>query len=318
MGTEEQEGGSKNTAVKAGAAAIIVILLGFLWQSGALTGSKEPEAEPAKLAATDPAPVEKVAPPAEPAAQETAAVPEKPAEVAPPAPILPSFDVSRIAPDGQSLVAGRAEPGAKVQVLVDGVVVAESVVGADGAFTVLFSLGANAAASLMSLQTVMADGTVLVSDQTVAVAPITGPEAAPDATPPAAVLVTNDGIKVLEGAEEAAEPAAPATDTPAEVQVATADPAPAAEEAQPTAQRGTTEAPEPVAEAQTQTQTPVEPVAQVVLQAIRWMARARSPPGLKPRSSAKRARLWPHWPIRPPQPLPKWPPRPRPRLPFPP
>lgn len=308
MGTEDQGGGTNNTAIKAGAAAIVVILLGFLWQSGALKGPEEPEAEPTKLAAVEPsqgsaaAPTvtepaakaaEAVAPaadPVQPAADESTVSAEKPAEeklaeaptAAAVAPVVPSFDVSRIAPDGQSLVAGRAEPGSTVQILLDGKVVSETVVGPDGAFTALFSLGANAAASLLSLQTVMPDGTIVVSDQTVAVAPIAGPDGAPNAEPPAAILVTEQGVTVLEGADaEVADNAAPAVAEQASaaeaVQSAEAKPEPSvpaepaeklalADQAEPTAQRGAT--PNPDSAAQDTAATPSKPATQVSLQAI--------------------------------------------------
>lgn len=66
-------------------------------------GSPAPPAQPAPQAAPSPAPAP--APAAPPA---TAAVPSTPAP--------PSFDVVRIAPDGNAVIAGRAAPGARVTV----------------------------------------------------------------------------------------------------------------------------------------------------------------------------------------------------------
>lgn len=68
-------------------------------------GTPAPAAQPAPQAAPAPAPAPAAPPPA------TAAVPSTPA---PPTP--PSFDVVRIAPDGNAVIAGRAAPGARVTV----------------------------------------------------------------------------------------------------------------------------------------------------------------------------------------------------------
>ena len=72
-------------------------------------------------------------PPAEPAASpETSADPEPTPETSPeispessvePA-ASPSFDVVRISPEGSAVIAGRAEPGAEVEIIEDGAVIA--------------------------------------------------------------------------------------------------------------------------------------------------------------------------------------------------
>jgi hypothetical protein len=48
--------------------------------------------------------------------------------------IAPTFDLVRIAPDGAGQVAGSAEPGAVVAILLDGAVLSEVQVGTDGKF----------------------------------------------------------------------------------------------------------------------------------------------------------------------------------------
>src|SRR5262249_48658161 len=72
------------------------------------------DAKPAASTAT----TEKVAPP--PVQQSSAVTPPgpPPTKTAPAVP-MPTFDVARIEPDGRAVIAGRAEPGAKV-VLLDG------------------------------------------------------------------------------------------------------------------------------------------------------------------------------------------------------
>lgn len=58
----------------------------------------------------------------------------------------PVFDVVRIEPDGSGLVAGRAAPGATVEVIVEGEIVAEVVAGPDGAFVAFIQVEPNAEA----------------------------------------------------------------------------------------------------------------------------------------------------------------------------
>jgi LysM repeat protein len=145
------------------------------------------------------------------------AVPAKdlaqPAEGAntPPEPIAPVFDNWRVATDGEAVVSGLAAPGAKVAVMVDGTPVTEVEATASGEFAALFTLPPNDQPSLMSLTMTLADGTIMPSDQTVALAAIAGPkladavivaDAAPapvdEPTAPAAILLTDEGAVVLQ------------------------------------------------------------------------------------------------------------------------
>ncbi|MGQ4272528.1 LysM peptidoglycan-binding domain-containing protein [Terrihabitans sp. B22-R8] len=64
-----------------------------------------------------PAPGQGSAPPTTPSPNQSSAVPPKPSAA------VPSFDIARVEPDGQTLVAGRAEPGADVELLANGNVV---------------------------------------------------------------------------------------------------------------------------------------------------------------------------------------------------
>ena len=52
----------------------------------------------------------------------------------------PRFDIVRVDPEGQVVVAGRAAPGVRVEILSDDQVLAESVSGPDGSFVALFDL----------------------------------------------------------------------------------------------------------------------------------------------------------------------------------
>jgi nucleoid-associated protein YgaU len=54
-----------------------------------------------------------------------------------PAPVVPDFDVVRVEPNGEAVIAGRAAPNAAVALLVDGKPVAQTRADAGGQFTIL-------------------------------------------------------------------------------------------------------------------------------------------------------------------------------------
>lgn len=120
----------------------------------------------------DPAPV--------PAPVEVAAAPTPSPEAEPvPAPALPKIDVWRVAPDGGAVVSGLALAGAKVEVIVDGVAMAEGVAGATGEFALVFTLPPNPAPSLMWLSMTPEGSAAVASPQMVALGPIAGPAVPP-------------------------------------------------------------------------------------------------------------------------------------------
>ena len=67
------------------------------------------------------------------------------------APAGPSFDVVRVEPDGAALIAGRAEPGARVTVLLDGQAVAEATADRSGQFVAFASTPPSGEARSLSL-----------------------------------------------------------------------------------------------------------------------------------------------------------------------
>ncbi|MEL7106212.1 MAG: LysM peptidoglycan-binding domain-containing protein [Pseudomonadota bacterium] len=118
--------------------------------------------------------------PGEDALEETAPAPET-AEAAPtpapepdPAEVVTNtaeFDVVRIAPDGETLIAGKADPGSKITVLLDGEPVGEAVADRDGNFVAIFSIGRSDQARVLALQT--EDGSTLLSSaQEIIVSPM--------------------------------------------------------------------------------------------------------------------------------------------------
>lgn len=216
-----------NKAGQAGLLALgAAVLVGILWF--VQRPAPAPEAAPAAL--LSPAPESSTgtsettsAPAAEPAhAREPAPAPET-------APEPPRFDTVRVTPEGEALVAGRAAPGAEVTVLVDGVAAAQVLADGAGSFAALFTLPQSAAPRLITLSMV-ADGAAVASTQSVAlepVAPQTGgeppvvaaadPASQPEVTPPeapapaaipepqapTAILLSDQGATVLQGAAPA-------------------------------------------------------------------------------------------------------------------
>jgi len=201
---------SKQVRVAGGAAVVVVLGVAgvlFLRQS-APEPAPEP-APPAAVAAVEPAP----APAAEPAPE--------PALPAAPSPEPPRFELVRVEPDGAATVAGLAAPGAQVSLRLDGVEVAAVQADGSGQFAALFTVTPSPAARLLSL-VMLQEGGEIPGRETVAIAPVAGPQAvaeaepavpavpaaepAPVAEPPAALLVTEDGVKVLQpGAEVPSE-----------------------------------------------------------------------------------------------------------------
>jgi hypothetical protein len=73
-----------------------------------------------------------------PAPQQAAnSQPASPPTTSPPAVPMPSFDVARIGPDGRAVIAGRAEPGAKVVLLDGGKEIAQSQADASGEWVII-------------------------------------------------------------------------------------------------------------------------------------------------------------------------------------
>lgn len=206
----EMEAGARAGYAVAGLAGVAAVA-GIVWYAARPVPVVEVPA-PAPAAVAEPAKPEVTAEPA----PEAAPAPEAPA------PVPPSFDVVRIEPDGNALVAGGAAAGADVSVRVDAGEVALVKAGADGKFAAMFTLPPSTAPRLMTLVMRLADGTEVPGKDSVAVAPteapepVAGPEpaapaetaeapaaepAAPEAVPeetPTALLVTEEGVKVLQ------------------------------------------------------------------------------------------------------------------------
>ena len=185
----------------------------------AMPSKATPELTAAKTAAPDAA----VAPAPVAAAEKVdAPAPADPAPI-----IMPSFDVVRVDPDGSTVVAGKAEPGSKIVLRVDGVEISATTADDTGNFVGLFVLDSSAAPRMLTMSSILPDQTEVAAAAEVALAPTQAPivvaaaEQDPDATSvqpepaaiapatptaPAALLVTKDGVKVLQSGEQAAAP----------------------------------------------------------------------------------------------------------------
>lgn len=162
--------------------------------AGAITGGVLvglPRVLPASFIALPQSPRDPATP--KPAAAPTAA----PA----PAPAGPSLDTVRLEPDGSGLVAGRADPGSTVEVLLGEETVAEMTADADGNFVAFLALAPSAEPRALSLR----DGDGDLSDETVILAP-TG--AAPEEQ--VAALTTEGPSEAGQGPTTRTEAPAPA------------------------------------------------------------------------------------------------------------
>lgn len=185
-------------------------------------GAAAADVAPAQGEAVAEAPV--VAEPAPVAPAEPATVaPAEPATVSPPV-----FDLVRVEKDGSALVAGSGLPAAVMSLRIDGEEIVSVPADGAGKFVAMFNLAPSEAPRMLGMVMVLADGTEVRSSQTVAIAPTLAPVALADAgadtgtgsqgadggtaaapepdapavepVAPAALLVTEEGAKVLQSA----------------------------------------------------------------------------------------------------------------------
>ncbi|HQT47572.1 MAG TPA: Ig-like domain-containing protein, partial [Acidocella sp.] len=153
-----------------------VILLGIMalcvagWLAYLALAPKTPSAPPAPA----PAPAQSAAP------QKTG-------------PSAPVFDVVRVDAQGNTVLAGRATPGATVTVKDNGAVIGTAVADAQGAFVILPEKPLPAGAQSITLSEKRADGSVVQSQETASIdVPVGG-------GPALAVLSGPNGSTVLSG-----------------------------------------------------------------------------------------------------------------------
>jgi len=85
------------------------------------------------------------------------------------APITPAFDVLRVEPDGSAVIAGRAEPGATIEVNSDEGAVASVKVGPSGDFAIALDQPLPAGDHQLVLKSTTEDGRIIMSEETATV-----------------------------------------------------------------------------------------------------------------------------------------------------
>ena len=200
----------------------------------AATAAPEPEvaATPAPAVTEAPEPVAAAAPapmpdPAADVAAESAPAASDPASAVAD-PVLPGFDVVRVSPEGDAVIAGQAEPRSEIQIRVDEVQAASAMADAQGKFVALFTLAPSALPRILTLQSVLADGRRLASADSVVLAPTPEPPpvALADATDPA-TDAADPATDAADPAMDAADPAVDVADPAAQTKTAEAAAAPA-------------------------------------------------------------------------------------------
>jgi len=169
--------------------ALLAILAWWLW--GAET-SLDREPSVSETGVSDPVPEPVVTVP-EPHSNE---VGDSGAEKSPPPPEEPrppNFDVVRVDADGNSLVAGQAEPGSTVIVLLDGDEVSRAQAGLDGSFATILELPPAQAQRQMSLIMEMDGRESVESDAVVVIASVPEDDRHDPGTGDTATVSVTDG-----------------------------------------------------------------------------------------------------------------------------
>ncbi len=110
-------------------------------------------------------------------APDPASVPKNAPTVAQTAqPTPPSFDLVRVDPDGNVVLAGRAAPNARVAILLDGKVLNEAIADRTGSFVALFGVGRAAEPRVLTLNQIGADDAMVPSNQSVIISAMSAPE----------------------------------------------------------------------------------------------------------------------------------------------
>lgn len=223
MANEKQVWGTI-AVLGAAAVAVVAVLLGVLDEEWPQTPATSQNASPS-LSAESPGTQPSASPPAtapaptpvDPSAAPAGKAAASPAE----APIAPSFDVVRVEPDGESVIAGRAAPGATIELLRGEHVHARAVADASGLFALVPPPLPNGTHQVV-LQSIAPDGTRQRSRESVTIvvnADGSRPLVALTAPDKPTVLLSNPEppeAKVAQGPAAAPDPApeAPSPQTP--------------------------------------------------------------------------------------------------------
>ncbi|MDW3183846.1 LysM peptidoglycan-binding domain-containing protein [Roseobacter sp.] len=162
-------------------------------------------------------------------------------------PVAPSIDEVRLEGDGLTVIAGRAEPGAQVSVLVDGRQVATVTADAGGAFAAVALVDPSDEARVLTLQA-ESDGASVASAEEVILAPVPTQTAQADPSPDPEAETSSSKPEEVVAADAAPVETDPSTNTATEAATTNALPAPGAAERDTVVTADvTTEAPRPAA-----------------------------------------------------------------------
>lgn len=166
-------------ALRPGTQVAALLLGGAVVAGGGYAAWQLTRPDPAPVAAVEVAATEPAKAAPEPAAEPAAAPaaePEPAATAEAPKLAQPVIDTWRVAADGAAVVSGTAEPGATVEVMVDGTAVASGAATASGEFAILFTLAPNPKPSLMWLSMTLPEHDPVPSAEMVALGPVEGPK----------------------------------------------------------------------------------------------------------------------------------------------
>ncbi|AXX97532.1 LysM peptidoglycan-binding domain-containing protein [Profundibacter amoris] len=138
----------------------------------------------------------------------------------PPVP-APKFDVVRLEPDGSSVIAGLAQPGEEVTILLDGKEVARATADSQGNFVSLLTVPPSDTARVVTLSVPGEGDAVVASDDSIILAPVTSPAQPQDQIASATQLQIEQPAEVntpantaaLEAGETGAQTGAPDDET---------------------------------------------------------------------------------------------------------
>jgi nucleoid-associated protein YgaU len=203
------------------------------------SGAQEPKEQepatqevPAQTARVEPTLTPTPGPAPAPMMRKTIVKPREEQTTAPPqgAPswVLPSFDVVRVEPSGEAVLAGRAEPSSRLVLLDGGHSIAEAATGVNGQWVIVLKTPLAPGDHELGLESHLTTGQVLLSENVVVVsvpAPAqvatASPEPAPKAAPTApAASMPEAQPSAPAPAGTTAEPVSPVPSAPAQVAAA--------------------------------------------------------------------------------------------------
>lgn len=227
MGIWSNLGTGGRTAAGLAVAAVIGIAAWLLYDRNQ-TAAIEDQA-PTDVVAVQPAEaVDPTVPDADAATDAGAeATPVEPATVksaSEPDPAAPSFDVVRVDAEGNTLIAGRAEPNSTLRIILDDTVIEEVQVDGTGMFTALLTLDPSDTPRVMQLAT--GDDAQIASAENVIIAPVARAAEAPEADVVAEAMPADTvATETVATAETGKKPDATAMTAPDPTAVTTAEPA---------------------------------------------------------------------------------------------